>query len=106
MLRRLTNLAGIVMIALLGQGCGRDHGIDGTERLPTMRGEFVFEYEGRSNPLSGTYHSIFYMNDDERTLVFKGYYAGKPVISLLNGDCIDCKHTKVAYARGWPSRDC
>ena len=88
MLRRVTNLAWIATIALLGQGCGRDHGIDGTERLPTMRGKFVFEYEGRSNPLSGTYQSIFYMNGDERTLIFEGYYAGKPTIHLLNAHTI------------------
>ena len=88
MLERVIKLACLAMITALGPSCGRDGGITGTERLPTMRGKFVFEDDSRTRPLSGVYHSVFYVNGDDRTLIFKGYYASKPIISLLSPDTL------------------
>ncbi len=88
MLNRVLSLSLLAMIAFFAQSCGRDGGITGSERLPTIRGKFVFEDDQRTRPLSGVLHSIFYVNGDERTLIFKGYYARKPTISLLNADTI------------------
>jgi hypothetical protein len=88
MLERVATPAVLAMVAIFGQSCGRDGGTTGTERLPTMRGKFVFEDDARTQPLSGTYHSIFYVDGEDRTLIFKGYYASKPIISLLNPEAI------------------
>ena len=88
MLERVPTMAFLAMVAVLGQSCGRDGGIIATERLATIRGKFVFEDDRRTRPLTSALHSVFYVNGDERTLIFKGSHASKPTIKLLNADTI------------------
>ena len=77
---------GMIVCALLIAGCERDGGVIGSTKLPTIQGMFVLEDDRRTTPLTAVRHSIYYVVDTDRTLIFQGAGGTKPTLSLLGSD--------------------
>lgn len=78
----------LTIVVLSTAGCNRDGGVIGSVRLPNIRGKFVIEDDARTRPLSSVKHSIYYVNDSGRKLIFRGYGGSVPVLSLLSPDVV------------------
>jgi len=81
--------ASALLAVLLLSGCQRDGGVIGSTTLPNISGKFVIEDDDRTVALTSVQHSIYYVNGDDRKLIFKG--AGgrtAPTLSLLSPDVI------------------
>lgn len=74
--------------ALLISGCQRDGGVIGSTKLPTIQGMFVLEDDRRTTPLTAVRHSVYYVVETDRTLIFRGTGGTKPSLSLLGADDI------------------
>jgi hypothetical protein len=79
-------IVGVIVCALLIVGCERDGGVIGSTKLPTIQGIFVLEDDRRKTPLTAVQHSIYYIVDTDRTLIFRGTGGTKPMLSLLGSD--------------------
>ena len=77
---------GVIVGALLIAGCERDGGVIGSTKLPTIQGMFVLEEDERTTPLTAVQHSVYYVVDTDRTLIFRGAGGTKPMLSLLGAD--------------------
>jgi len=80
----MSKLFSLMLLSLLLESCQRDGGVIGTTRLSGMEGTFVIEDDMRTAPLTAAVHSVYYVRNKDRTLVFRGAGGSMPRLSVLS----------------------
>ena len=73
----------LIVVSLLLESCERDGGVIEKTRLSGIEGTFIIEDDQRTRPLSAVRHSVYYVREKDRTLVFRGAGGTKPQLSLV-----------------------